>query len=73
MSKVTAKYQITIPINIRKELGVVPGSEVDIIKEKGKYVLIFDPIRNLKKKWCGRLKDGKTTFNYLDDVRGKID
>ena len=30
MTKVTAKYQITIPPEVRRELGIVPGSEVDI-------------------------------------------
>ena len=39
MSKVTAKYQVTIPVKIRKELGIVPGTEVDIAKEGKKYVL----------------------------------
>ena len=33
MSKVTVKYQITIPVEVRKELGIVPGGEVDITKE----------------------------------------
>ena len=33
MSKVTAKYQITLPVKIRKELGIVPGAEVDIEPE----------------------------------------
>lgn len=35
MSKVTAKYQITIPVGVRKKLGIVPGSEVDIAQERG--------------------------------------
>ena len=39
MSKVTAKYQITIPVKVRKELGIVPGSEVDITIEGDKYIL----------------------------------
>ena len=30
MSKVTAKYQITLSLKIRKELGIVPGAEVTI-------------------------------------------
>jgi len=27
--QVTAKYQITLQVKIRKELGIVPGAEVD--------------------------------------------
>ncbi len=50
MSKVTAKYQITIPVNVRKELGIIPGTEVDIAKKGQKYIFIVDPIEMLRKK-----------------------
>jgi AbrB family looped-hinge helix DNA binding protein len=49
VSKVTAKYQITIPMNVRKELGIVPGTEVDITKEGKKYFLVIDPIKEIRK------------------------
>ena len=48
MSKVTAKYQITIPVKVRKELGIVPGTEVDITKEGENYVLIADPVNRVR-------------------------
>lgn len=72
MSKVTAKYQVTIPAKVRKELGIVPGIEVDIAKEGRKDVLVVDPIDTIRKKWRGRFKGGATTMQYLDEVRGKI-
>lgn len=72
MSKVTAKYQVTIPVRIRKELGIVPGTEVDIAKEGQKYVLIVDPIKAVKRKWRGRFKGGPTTMEYMDEVRGEV-
>ena len=72
MSKVTAKYQVTIPAKIRKELGIVPGTEVDIAKEGQKYVLVDDTIEAIKKKWRGRFKGGPTTMEYMDEVRGKV-
>jgi len=71
MSKVTAKYQITIPLKVRKELGIVPGSEVDITIEGDKYILIVNPINEIKKKWRGRYKNGKTANDYMDEIRGK--
>ncbi|MBN2246953.1 MAG: AbrB/MazE/SpoVT family DNA-binding domain-containing protein [Candidatus Aminicenantes bacterium] len=71
MSKVTAKYQFTIPAKVRKELGIVPGTEVDIAKEGQKYVLVVDPIKTVRSKWRGRLKGGPTTMEYMDEVRGK--
>jgi AbrB family looped-hinge helix DNA binding protein len=72
MSKVTAKYQITIPMEVRKELGIVPGSEVDITKEEDKYILLVNPINELKKKWRGRFKNGITSKDYMDEIRGKV-
>ncbi len=33
MSKVTAKYPITLPVKVRNELGTVPGAEVEIVKK----------------------------------------
>ena len=72
MSKVTAKYQITIPVEIRNELGIVPGTEVDIIKEGDKYILNVNPTNEIKKKWRGRFKNGKTTNDYLNEIRGKV-
>jgi len=72
LSKVTAKYQVTIPVKVRKELGIVPGTEVDIIKEGQKYVLVVDPIDTIKKKWRGKFRSGSTTMEYLDKIRGKV-
>jgi hypothetical protein len=43
---------------------------VDIIKKGTKYVLAFDPIKELKNKWRGKFKDDSTTMEYLDEIRG---
>jgi AbrB family looped-hinge helix DNA binding protein len=72
LSKVTAKYQVTIPVNVRKELGIIPGTEVDIAKEGQKYVIVVDPIETVKRKWRGRFRSGLTTMEYMDEVRGKV-
>ncbi len=72
MAKVTAKYQITIPPKVRKALGIVPGAKVDITREGNKYVLVADPIAAIKRKWRGKSKDGVTTMEYLDHVRGRV-
>jgi len=72
LSKVNAKYQVTIPAKVRKELGIVPGTEVEIAKEGQKYVLLVDPIEAIKRKWRGRFKGGPTTMEYLDEVRGSV-
>ena len=72
MSRVTAKYQITVPARIRKELRLVPGTEVDIVKEGDKYVLKVDPVKGIKKKWRGKFKNGTTAMQYLHKVRGPV-
>jgi len=72
MSKVTAKYQITIPPYVRSELGIVPGCEVDIRKEGDRYVLLVDPVAELKKNWRGKFKDKQSSDEYMDQIRGKV-
>ena len=72
MSKVTAKYQVTIPVKVRKEMGIVPGTEVDITKNGENYVLVVNPIETIKEKWRGRFKGGPKTMEYMDEVRGKV-
>jgi AbrB family looped-hinge helix DNA binding protein len=72
MFRVTAKYQITIPLEVRKELAIVPGSEVDVIKEGDKYVLVVNPVKELKRRWRGKFKDRKTTDEYMNKIRGKV-
>ena len=59
MAKVTAKYQITIPPEVRTELDIVPGCEVDIRKKGSHYVLVVDPIAELKKNGAVNLETGK--------------
>lgn len=71
MSRVTAKYQITIPPEVRKDLGIIPGTDVGITRKGDKYVLIVKPINELKRKWRGRFKGGMTTDEYMNDIRGK--
>jgi AbrB family looped-hinge helix DNA binding protein len=72
MTKVTAKFQITIPPKVRKALRIVPGSEVDIRKKGSRYVLIVDPIAELKKSWRGKFKDKQTSDEYMNQVRGEV-
>ena len=72
MSKVTAKYQITIPPAVRKELGIVPGSEVEIEKQGDKYILLVNPIDELKQRWRGKFKDDQNTDDYVDEIRGPV-
>ena len=37
--KITRKGQVTIPLPVRRQLGVGPGSEVDFVVEGGRVVV----------------------------------
>ena len=72
MSKVTAKYQVTIPLKVRQEMSIVPGTDVDIQRKGEEYVLILNPIEAIRKKWCGKFKGGLTTTEYMNEIRGTV-
>jgi len=51
--RVTSKGQVTIPKNIREQLGILPNSEVEFVPENGRVYLIKgeledSPIRRLR-------------------------
>lgn len=73
MSKVTAKYQITIPLSVRKAIGLIPGSEVDIVSKGDDFVLKANPVKDLKRKWRGKYKNKKSSDQYIDEIRGEIE
>ena len=73
MAKVTAKYQITIPPEVRTELDIVPGCEVDIRKEGERYILVVDPIAEIKKCWRGKFKGKQTSDEYMSQIRGEVE
>jgi AbrB family looped-hinge helix DNA binding protein len=72
MSRVTAKYQITIPPDVRTELGIVPGSEVDIRKDGDRFVLVVDPVTELKKAWRGKFRGKQSSDEYMNQIRGEV-
>ncbi|MGR3319095.1 MAG: AbrB/MazE/SpoVT family DNA-binding domain-containing protein [Candidatus Anammoxibacter sp.] len=73
MSKVTAKYQITIPIPVRKALGIIPGSEVDVVIKGNDFVLKVNHVEDLKRVWRGKFKGKKSSDEYMVDVRGDVE
>ncbi len=72
MSKVTSKYQITIPVSARKALGIIPGSEIDIVSKGDDFVLKVNPIEDLKRIWRGKYKGKKNSDEYMAEIRGEI-
>ena len=70
MGKVTAKYQITIPTEVRSALNIMPGVEVGFKEEKGNFYLIKNPNEDPIEKWRGAFKAAKTTDELIAALRG---
>lgn len=60
LAKVTSKGQITIPVEIRKKLGIKNGDKVLFIEESGKIYMINSSMEALKEAqaaFSGKQKD----------------
>ncbi len=68
-STLTSKGQITLPKNVRQELGLGVGDKVDFVKVEGgfKLVPLRKDIRDLKGKFAGRVKR-PVTLEEMDDA-----
>ena len=52
-AKVTSKGQITVPVEIRKSLGVKPGDHLLFEQQEGGIRLVRDGKENVFEKWRG--------------------
>jgi AbrB family looped-hinge helix DNA binding protein len=66
------RHQISIPLEIRRKLGIKTGQELDIARVDGQSVLIVNPLVELRQSWRGKFKAGEATDDYLDQVRGEV-
>lgn len=54
--KVSSKYQVVIPEQVREALGITPGQEMDVIAKGGiAYLVPVKPLRELASTLRGRL------------------
>lgn len=70
MSKVTEKFQITIPPRVRSSLNIVPGVDVEFEEEKGRFYLIKTPKTDPIEKWRGVIRMNKTADEIVAELRG---
>ncbi len=49
LAKVTSKGQITIPIEIRRKLGIKEGDKVLLIEEQGRVIMMNSSMEALRK------------------------
>jgi antitoxin PrlF len=53
LAKVTSKGQVTIPVQVRKSLGVKPGDKLRFEPQEGGFRLVRDVEENPFEKWRG--------------------
>ena len=77
VAKVTSKGQITIPIDIRRRLGVKEGDKILFIEEQGKIVMMnssMEALRKAQSAFAGEaerlgLKDEQDVADLVNELR----
>ncbi len=73
VAKVTSKGQITLPKEVRDNIGIGPGEEVEFQKEEDGYLLKKKVKHSPFDRFVGYLKDkkGKSPDKIIEELRGK--
>jgi antitoxin PrlF len=53
VAKVTSKGQVTIPVEVRKSLGVKPGDKLRFEPQEGGFRVVREIEENVFEKWRG--------------------
>ena len=69
-TKITAKYQITLPKEVRQAMNLMPGVQVAFKAENGRFYLVKDAQNDPIEKWRGKLRSGKSSNELVADLRG---
>ena len=77
VAKVTSKGQITIPIDIRRKLGVKEGDKVLFLEEHGKIIMMnssMEALRKAQAAFAGEaerlgLEDEQDVVDLIHDMR----
>jgi AbrB family looped-hinge helix DNA binding protein len=75
ISKVSAKFQIVIPKELRKQLNIKPGQKVALSLDKNKNIKIStaNPLDELSRKFGGRNIWGKDPAATIRQQRDEWD
>jgi AbrB family looped-hinge helix DNA binding protein len=79
LAKVTSKGQITIPVNVRKSLGVKPGDKLRFEPQEGGFRVVREIEENVFEKWRGigsfpgMGKGREAIVAYFREMRGHDD
>ena len=77
LAKVTSKGQVTIPIEIRKKLGIKNGDKILFVEEAGKIYMLnssMDALREAQKAFAGEaerlgLSDDNDVMEMIKELR----
>jgi AbrB family looped-hinge helix DNA binding protein len=80
VAKITSRGQITIPIDVRKKLGVKEGDKVVFIEDGGRFVVANAAkiaFANMRAAFAGEaerlgLKDERDVVALVDEVRAEM-
>ena len=74
MPKITSKGQVTIPQDIRVRFGFLPGTDVNILVEENKALIVKMSEENRFLNWLGRGKGRKKRDidKKIDQFRGRV-
>jgi len=77
MAKITSKGQVTIPIDIRRKLGVKEGDKILFVEEEGKVYILnasMEALRKAQAAFAGEaqrvgLKDTNDVVTLIKELR----
>ncbi len=73
IAKITSKGQVTIPINIRRKLGVKEGDKILFVEEAGKVYILNASIEALRKAQAAFAREAQRVgLNDESDVVAMI-
>jgi antitoxin PrlF len=79
IAKVTSKGQVTIPVEVRKSLGVKPGDKLRFEPQEGGFRVLREIEENVFEKWRGigsfpGMGEGREgLIAYFRELRGHDD
>jgi AbrB family looped-hinge helix DNA binding protein len=77
LAKVTSKGQITIPIEIRKKLGIKNGDKILFVEESGRIYMMnssMDALRKVQREFAGEaerlgIKNDEDVMEMIKELR----
>jgi AbrB family looped-hinge helix DNA binding protein len=77
LAKVTSKGQVTIPIEIRKKLGIKNGDKILFVEESGRIYMMnssMDALRKVQREFAGEaerlgIKNDEDVMEMIKELR----